>query len=292
MFTVRFFDHRISKLIIGDNPMSGHSYIEYQTTGEEMKRFYTAEKILETLFRIEDTGINTLLPLADPFMIRVLSEYEYNGGKLQYIFQPYRPMDIDVSIRQMTSLHNIIALYHQGALTDMLYETNQCDAIHQRLMKFRGIGIPVGLGSHYPEVITKSETEGWDVDFYLGCMQNVRKGREGEESGFFTGKTKSAIRCVPEDRPLMLNCLKKIKKPVIAFKIFAGGQIFYGKTEEEKRQAVKDAYEEVFSALKPEDCAAIGIFQRDKDELAEDVSVFNEWQKEKERGECSSGSVI
>ena len=70
----------------------------------------------------------------------------------------------------------------------------------------------------------------------------------------------------------MLDCLKKVNKPIIAFKIFAGGQIFYGKTEEEKRQTIKDVYTEVFTALKPNDFAAMGVFQRDKDELSENVS--------------------
>jgi len=281
MYTVDFLGHEVSKLIIGDNPMSGHSYIEYQTTGDEMKEFYTAEKILETLFYIEEKGINTLLPLADPFMIRILSEYERNGGKMQYIFQPYRPMDLDVNLRQIVSLKNTIALYHQGTMTDLLYETGQENEIPKRLDKFHSLGIPVGLGTHYPEVLTKSEQEGWAVDFYMACMHNVRRGRAGEESGFLTGKLKSSVRCVPEDRTIMLNCLKNVTKPVIAFKIFAGGQIFFGKTEEEKRQVIKEVYDEIFNALKPNDCAAIGIFQRDKDELAEDVDIFNTWYAER-----------
>ena len=79
----------------------------------------------------------------------------------------------------------------------------------------------------------------------------------------------------------MLECLKKVEKPIIAFKIFAGGQMFLGKTEEEKREAIKGVYEEVFTALKPNDLAAIGVFQRDADQIGENAELYNEWYSQK-----------
>ena len=47
MNTVNFFGHQVSKLIIGDNPINGHSYIEDKIPGREMKEYYTAERIKE-----------------------------------------------------------------------------------------------------------------------------------------------------------------------------------------------------------------------------------------------------
>ena len=280
MNSVNFFGHEISKLILGDNPFNGHSYIEDKTSGDQMKNFYTAEKILETLFKAEENGMTAMLPLADPFIIRLLSEYERAGGKMKYIFQPYMAMDQNVSMRQMMELHNTIGIYHQGTTTDMLYETGRVQEMLDRVEQYHTMGIPVGIGTHRPDVIELSERENWNVDFYLACLQNARKGREGEASGFITGKSKAQLRFYPEDRPVMLDCLKKVEKPVVAFKIFAGGQMFLGKTAEEKRQAIKNAYNEVFTALKPNDLGAIGVFQRDMDELTEDISLYNEWYSE------------
>jgi len=280
MNTVRFFNHQVTKLIVGDNPFNGHSYIEDKTTGTEMKRFYTAEKILETMFAIEKSGINTMLPLADPFIIRLIDEYERAGGTMQFIFQPYMPMNQEVSMRQMMSLRNVIGIYHQGTTTDALFETDRCEEIRKQIAQYRSMGVPVGLGTHRPDVIETAEQEAWDVDFYVACLQNARRNREGQPSGFLTGKTKAGLIFYPEDRPVMLSCLQKLTKPVIAYKIFAGGQMFLNKTEEEKRQLIKNAYQEVFSALKPDDFAAIGIFQRDRDELTEDVTLYEEWYRE------------
>ena len=284
MNNVNFFGHEVSKLIIGDNPMNGHSYIEDKISGKEMKSWYTAERIKEALFHMEEMGYNTMLPLADPYMIRILQEYERDGGKMKFIFQPYMPMNQDVSMRQMMSLKNTIGVYHQGTTTDYLYETNQCEKILEMIEKYHTMGIPVGIGTHRPDVIEKSEREGWNVDFYLACMQNARHKREGEPSGFLTGKTKAHLVFYPEDRPIMLECLKKVEKPIIAFKIFAGGQMFIGKTEEEKRQLIKNAYDEVFTALKPNDLGAIGVFQRDSDQIRENAELYEEWYNEKMQG--------
>ena len=79
---VNFFGHQTSKLIVGDNPMNGYSYIGHRIPGSEMVSFYTAEKFKETLFRMEELGYKTMLPLADPYVIRLLKEYRRDGGLL------------------------------------------------------------------------------------------------------------------------------------------------------------------------------------------------------------------
>ncbi len=276
---VDFFGHKISKIIIGDNPMSGHSYIEDKTSGADMKRFYTAENIKKTLHHIEELGFTGMLPLADPYMVRLIQEFEMEGGNLKHIWQPYGPMNHQVSMRELKTV-NTIGIYHQGTTTDFLYENGDIDKIKENIKMFRELGTPVGLASHNPEVIERCEEEDWGADFYLASLQNARRGRRGEASGFLTGKTKAHLKFYPEDRPIMLSTLKKINKPIIAYKIFAGGQIFIDKTEEERRALIKGVYEEVFSALKPNDMAAIGIFQRDMDEAKENAELYDEWYRE------------
>jgi len=192
------------------------------------------------------------------------------------------PMDQDVSMRSLKKL-NTIGIYHQGTTTDYNYETGNIESIKDSIKKFRDLGVPVGLGTHVPEVIEQAEEEDWGVDFYMVCLQNARRNRIGEPSGFITGKTKAELVFYPEDRPVMLETLKQVQKPIIAFKIYAGGQMFIGKTDDERRKLIKGVYEEVFSALKPNDLATIGVFQRDFDQLQENAEIFEEWCKE--RGE-------
>ena len=89
---VDFFGSKVSKLIIGDNPFNGHSYITQFISKEEMIDYHTEDKILEAMHQMEALGINTMLPLADPYMIRILQHYRANGGKMNFIFQTYAPV--------------------------------------------------------------------------------------------------------------------------------------------------------------------------------------------------------
>ena len=281
MKNVEFFGKRVSKLIIGDNPMNGHSYIEDITPGDEMVAYYTAENIKKALHRLEELGYNTMLPLADPYIIRILKEYEAEGGNLQYIWQPYMPMRQDVSMRQMLSLKGTIGIYHQGTTTDYNFESGNNEKTKEQIKQYREMGIPVGIGTHLPEVVELSEKEGWDVDFYVTCMYNARRNRKGEPSGFITGKTKAYVVFSPEDPPVMLDTLKKVTKPVIAYKIFAGGQMFLGKSKEEKQDLIVDAYDRVFGSLKPNDFGAVGVFQRDGDQLLENAQLLDKYYENK-----------
>ena len=282
---VDFFGHKVSKLIVGDNPFNGHSYITEYVSKEEMVNYHTEDKILEAIYKMEELGVNTMLPLADPFIIRILQHYRANGGKMNFIFQTYSPFMLSfdtaaVSMRMMMSVEPI-AVYLSGTYTDSRYETDRMHEVQPMLKKLRELPVPIGMGTHYPEIITRSVSENWDVDFYMACMYNFRRGREGQESGFITGKNKALIRPVcPDDRGVMLNVLKDIKKPVIAFKIFAGGQMLVDREEKDRRALIKDSYNTIFNALKPDDLAVMGVFQKHHDQLSENVSVFNEWEQE------------
>lgn len=282
MNTVNFLDHQVSKLIVGDNSMTGHSYIEDIAPGADMKKYYTAENIKKALREIQAMGINTMVPLAHPYMVRLFEEFQYEGGEMQLIWQPWVNTEkISDSIRDVPKTLNTIATYHQGTTTDYLYEMGDIDQIKENIKSLKEFGVPVGIGTHYPEVVERAEEEDWGADFYMACMHNARRGRRGEQSGFITGKTKAHIKFYPEDRPIMLETLKKVEKPIIAFKIFGGGQMLLNKTEEEIDKTIKGVYEEIFSSLKPNDIAAFGAFQRDKDQIAQDINAYNEWYNEK-----------
>ena len=146
---VNFFGHSVSKLIVGDNPMTGHSYITKFVTGEEMLAYYNESTIIETIFKMEELGINTMLPLADPYVIRVLQNYRRAGGKMHFIFQTYSPLDVDVSMRLMSKVEPI-GLYLSGSYVDVRYETGRNQEIFDRLEKLREMGIPLSMGTHRP----------------------------------------------------------------------------------------------------------------------------------------------
>ena len=105
--TIDFFGTPVTRLIMGDNPLTGHSYVEDVHTGEEMMDYYTADNCVKALFTAEENGINTLCALGCPFILRVIRQYRNEGGKMNILFQSYPPIDLAVNIRQMLAVKPI-----------------------------------------------------------------------------------------------------------------------------------------------------------------------------------------
>jgi len=271
MKTVNFFGTQVTRMILGDNPFHGNSYIHEIYTWGDMVDYYTADKCVRALFEAEENGMNTFMALASPFTLRVIHQYRNEGGKMHIMFQSYPAIDLEVNINQMMT-YNPVAIYHQGTTFDDMIEKNEMDLLHKRLGLLRATGVITGLGTHMPEVILQSEKEKWDVDFYMTCLYNSRKTQRGRQSSFITGKANHLI-FYPDDRFEMFDAIKKVSKPCIAFKIFAGGQIFLGKNADEIPATAEAFIKETYENIKPDDITCIGVFQRDKNQIRENADI-------------------
>jgi len=269
--TVDFCGAQVTRMILGDNPFNGHSYIPDIHSDDAMLDFYTAERCVKAMFEAEENGVNTFMALASPFILRVIRQYRNEGGKMRVMFQSYPAIELEININQMMAC-SPVAIYHQGGTFDYLCEEGKFDEIHRRLALIRSSGVAAGLGTHAPETILQSEQEKWDADFYMVCLYNARRTQRGQQSGFITGKPKQLV-FYREDPPLMFEAVKKVQKPCIAFKIFAGGQIFCGKTESEIPAAAEAAIKETYDNIKPNDMVCVGVFQKDKNQIKENCDI-------------------
>jgi hypothetical protein len=270
--TVNFLGASVTRMIVGDNPQTGHSYIEDRINGEEMKAFYTPEKVLETLFVIEDAGYNTIMPLATPENLEILKKFRKLGGKLKIIFQPYALEPLAENLPKMLELEPL-AVYHQGTTTDYLTETGDLATLFANFELLKNSGVKFGIATHVPETVLRAEKEGWGADFYTFCMYNARRGRRGEMSGFITGRTKAGLIFYPEDRFTAYKVVQQVKKPFIAYKILAGGQIFSGHRPEEYPAVAEKFIRETYENIKPGDVTCVGVFQRDSDQARENAQI-------------------
>jgi len=275
MPTLDFFGTQITSMIIGDNPVNGHSYIQDRISGEEMSSFYTEDRFVDMLFECEAAGFNTFLPLACEKDFSALRKFYANGGKMNLIFQPFPPTPLEINVKEMMEFAPI-GIYHQGTTTDYLTETDQIDLLRHNIELIRESGAAVGLCSHVPETLLMSENENWGIDFYMACLYNARRDRRGVESGFITGKTKANLLFYPDDRFLMYDAIQKIKKPVIAYKILAGGQIFENHIPSEYREIAKRFIKEAYDNIKPIDATCVGVFQRDFDQIEQNREMLLE----------------
>ena len=275
MKTADFYGTRVTRMILGDNPFHGFSYIQEIYTTGDMIDYYTAEKCVRTLFEAEENGMNTYMALGNPFTLRVIHQYKNEGGKMHIMFQSYPPIDLEVNIGQMMA-YNPVAIYHQGTTLDDMCEKEQWDLLHKRLELLRKTGVVTGFGTHVPEYILQSEKEKWDVDFYMTCLYNSRKTQRGRQSSFITGKANHLV-FYPDDRFEVLDAVKKVSKPCIVFKIFAGGQVFLNKNESETAEAAEAMIKETYENIKPNDMTCIGVFQRDKNQIKENADIAKKY---------------
>jgi hypothetical protein len=126
----------------------------------------------------------------------------------------------------------------------------------------------VGVGTHKPEVIALVEEQGWDVDFYAGCVYN-RTRTDNEWRQVLNGEI---IEMSPEiymqsDPPRMYKVMRQTKKPCFAFKILAAGRI--------PDAGVEQAFRTAFASLKPIDGIFVGMCPHIKDEVRENARIVH-----------------
>lgn len=264
---VRLGSAEITRLIVGGNPFSGNSHVSAEMD-LQMIDFFTCDRIKRTLFGCQEAGIGTMQMRADMHIMRMLREYRDEGGTMNWIAQTAPEMrSFEGNVGQMLRL-SPCAIYHHGTETDRLVKAGDFSELHRRLKVLRGTGLPVGLCTHMPEVLYRSEDEGWDVDFYMGCVFNL--SRQDRQSSAVTGKSNSGEVFDEEDPPLMYRAIRQTPKPCLAFKIL-------GATRRCGTQGdVKNAFFEAYRSIKPSDAVIVGMYPRDEDQPRLDAEYARE----------------
>jgi hypothetical protein len=257
----------ISRLIVGGNPFSGNSHISLDVD-EAMEDYYSNEKIINTLFRCEECGVNTMQLRADKHIMRMIREFRLRGGTLNWIAQTASEMlSFDGNISQMLK-YDPIAIYHHGTATDALFLEGRFDELKKRLDAIRRTGKAVGLGTHNPKVIEYAQEHHWDVDFYLASVYNL--SRVKRVSSAVTGKSNEGEHFDDDDKPAMYRAIRAADKPCLAIKILAAGR------KCGSRESVKSAFKDALTNIKETDAVIVGVFQKEKDQVYENAQIEKE----------------
>jgi len=259
--------HRISRLIIGGNPISGNSH-QGKERDREMIDWFTAERIKQTLRRCEEVGINTIQARGDAHIMRVLNEYWTEGGKLQWIAQTASEVaNLEGNVRRILEF-GPIAIYHHGTMTDNLWSQGKVDELRDRMIFLRDNAAVAGLGTHLPEVVEYSEEHEWPVDFYMTSVYAISRK---ERPLFFTvGRHGGWEQYVDEDRAAMCRVIRQVQKPCLAFKILGAGR------KCATGEDVRAAFEFAFKNIKPTDAVVVGMFPKHTDQVAENAQLVRE----------------
>ena len=251
--TVKLGSLSVSKIAIGGNPFSGFSH-QNPKMDLEMRRYYTYDRIKATLRHAEDLGINTIVARADNHISRLLMEYWEQGGTIQWVAQ---------TLSEMVSLKGSIdagvnggakAVYVHGGKTDWSMAAGNMDEVVEGMKHIRQAGVVTGMAAHRTQVLDWAEAEKVDVDFYL-CAHYDPTPRDFDP----VHNPDAPESWLPEDRDKMLRTIAGLSKPVIHYKVLAGGNA-----------DVKESLGVVARHLRPQDVVVIGFFTKYKPDMMEE----------------------
>jgi hypothetical protein len=258
---MKFGKYQVSRLIAGCNPFYGFSHFN-QILGTVMREYYTPERVRDVLHQCNRFGINTFNCYPGGRRPADFDAFLAEGGQMNVIAQGMGdPVEEIKAFKPM-------AIYRQGEVTDRAYQDDQMDTVKEWCKKVRGMGSMVGVGTHKPEVIALIEEQGWDVDFYAGCVYN-RTRTADEWKKTLNGEIMEMPSDIymQSDPARMYRTMRQTRKPCFAFKILAAGRI--------PDRGVAQAFRTAFESIKPIDGIYVGMFPRVKDEVRENAEIVH-----------------
>ena len=255
---IAFGDYTLSRLILGSNPINGGSHLS-RFVNMQMRRYFTAECIQETLRHCEAHGINTWQ--SGPGNLEAYQTYIAGGGTMHYIALA-NESEQDPNMLEHLVVGGTIGVAHHGEVTDVFWKTGQIDKAREYCRRIRDAGVLVGVSTHIPDVVDHIVSAGWDVDFFMCCI--YERHRSPEELKALLGHVPLPPKEVylESDPPRMYKAMHGTDKPCLAFKILAAGRLC------DRPEWVEAAFEAAFRQIKPNDAVIVGIYPEYEDQIA------------------------
>jgi hypothetical protein len=229
-----------------------------------MKEWYTADRVCDVLHQANRFGINAFNYVHLDRGPQDWARFQAEGGKMHLIIQVTAGVDPAMLVKTLKPL----ALQRQGEVVDKAFQTGEMDTVKEWCKQARDTGALVGVGTHKPEVIDLVESEGWDVDFYSGCVYNRTRTTDEWKKALNGEMMEMASDIYMRSDPArMYKTMRQTQKPCFAFKILAAGRI--------PESGVAQAFRTAFESIKPIDGIYVGMFPRVKDEVRENCEIVH-----------------
>lgn len=260
---MKFGNAEISRLVLGVNPLYGFAHYN-NNFSRAMRDWYTPDRVCEVLHHANSFGINAFNYVNVERAPQDLARFQAEGGKMHLIIQVTAKDDPAALVRDLKPL----ALQRRGEEIDAAFRNGTMASEREWCKRARDLGVLVGVGTHKPEVIAMVEEQGWDVDFYSGCVYNRTRSTE-ELRQLLNGHVPEMPGevYVQSDPERMYKVMRQTSKTCFAFKILAAGRI--------ADDAVAQAFRTAYASIKPHDGVYIGVFPRIKDEIREDAEIVH-----------------
>jgi uncharacterized membrane protein YphA (DoxX/SURF4 family) len=225
-------DITLSRIMVGGNLISGFAHsrdLIYVSTW--LKRYFTDEKVIETLWLCEACGINTAIFRCDENTIRILEKYWKRGGKVQWLAQTY-PKGADLTNVQLAIDHGAIGAFVMGNIADKIVFDKKIDDLIKPIELIQRQGLIAGTAAHSLMVPTACVDNGIKVDFFMKTFHHNNywsatpidiADPELPKQGIDHNMANDNIWCMSDK--LTADFFKDNNTPWIAYKVLAAGAI-------------------------------------------------------------------
>ncbi len=275
--TVSLGPHRITRLIVGSNPMYGYSHFN-RLYDQHMLEWFTDERIVKLLLDCEKAGINTWQASFNYDMKRQFPKIRGAGCKIQFIClaaswhydekiprSPEAVLDGTIKCAEAAGEYKPIGIAFHGAATDILFRAGKIDLIKTYIDRVHEMGFLAGISTHNPKILDTLREKGFSNDFYMTGLHYLT--RHPEDWMKEIGTLPLDEGWIASDPPKMAEAVRKVNKPALVYKVLAAGRKCG--SEAEKRKAIDWAYKNI----KPIDATIIGLYPRYSDQVTETTTM-------------------
>ena len=248
--TIRLGDLEVSRLILGSNPFFGFAHGSPQATAEEMRQWYTPERVMAVMDQAAEQGVTAVWTPCYEHWVEIWNDYRRRNGKLEiWIAQPDRlPMERDIEIAVENGAQ---AVAIQGMRIDDQAQAGRWDVIAGWLELIKSHGLPAGMADH--QVGTR------DVATLLEAQ------RRELPADFFHQSLYLPSGDYSQGREEALAVIDQLTKPVVVFKALAAGRVL-----------PEASFPSLFERLNRKDGVCVGVFHRDHNQIADSVALTRE----------------
>ena len=266
--TVKLGSHAVTRLIVGGNPVYGHSHFN-RLLSKHQTDWHTPERVLELLTRCERAGINTWQNSYAERTLQDMDRYRAAGGTMHWLCLGKPDWDKYPDRIDDAAKRRPIGIAPHGALAERLHRANQLNTLTELLKRIRDRGVLVGLSAHNPAVIELAEEKGWDVDYYMCCLYYLTRPR-AEFSAILGKDLPLGEIYLPSDPPRMFKVIQTVRKPCLAYKVLAAGR------RVERPAEVRNCFKTALENIKPTDALIVGMYQQLGDQVGENAATVRE----------------
>ena len=232
--TIMLGPHRVTRLIVGANPIYGYSHFN-KLYDQHMLEWFTDERIVQLMVDCEKAGINTWQYSFNYDQKRQIPKIRAAGCKIQFIClaaswhydetmarTPEAVLDGTLKCVEAAAEFKPIGIAFHGGATDILYRAGKIDLVKTFIDRVHDLGILAGISTHNPQILETLHEKGFANDFYMTGLHYLTRHPEDWERDI--GTTILGDGFIASDPPKMAEAIRKVDKPALVYKVLAAGR--------------------------------------------------------------------